>query len=101
MPKGYWISAYRTVSDADRLTAYGALAAPAIAAGGGRYLVRGGEVTAYDQGVAGRTVVIEFDSYQEALAARESAAYQEALTVLGDAVERDFRVVEGVEGPQD
>jgi uncharacterized protein (DUF1330 family) len=43
-----------------------------------------------------RTVVSEFDSLEKALAAHESPAYQEALRVLGDAVERDLRIVEGV-----
>lgn len=97
MAKGYWVSAYRSISDPDRLAAYGKLAGPAITASGGRFLVRGGQVTAYEAGVAERTVVVEFDSYEQALAAHESPAYAEALAVLGDAVERDLRIVEGVE----
>ncbi|MGW3254946.1 hypothetical protein ACWDCX_30890 [Streptomyces fungicidicus] len=32
-----------------------------------------------------------------AVAARESAAYQEALVALSDGVERDFRIVEGID----
>ncbi len=52
---------------------------------------------AHDQGIAERTVVIEFDSFEQAVAARESAAYQEALTVLSDGAERDFRIVEGID----
>jgi len=32
----------------------------------------------------------------KALAAHDTPGYQEALRVLGDAVERDMRVVEGV-----
>jgi uncharacterized protein (DUF1330 family) len=43
-----------------------------------------------------RTVVWEFDSVAQALAAHDSPAYREALRVLGDAVERDMRIVEGV-----
>jgi hypothetical protein len=30
-------------------------------------------------------------------ATRESAAYQEALLALSDGVDRDFRIVEGIE----
>ncbi|QKV95805.1 DUF1330 domain-containing protein [Streptomyces sp. NA02950] len=97
MPKGYWVSAYRTVSDPEKLAAYNKLAGPAVAAGGGRILTRGSRVVAHDAGFAERTVLIEFDSFEQAVAAHESAAYQEALAALSDGVERDFRIVEGVD----
>lgn len=97
MPKGYWVSVYRTISDPEKLAAYNELARPAVAAGGGRVLLRGGRVVAHDAGIAERTVLVEFDSFEQAVAARESAAYQEALAVLGDGVERDFRIVEGID----
>jgi uncharacterized protein (DUF1330 family) len=97
MPKGYWVSVYRTISDPEKLAAYNELARQAVKAGGGRVLVRGGRVVAHDAGIAERTILIEFDSFEQAVAARESAAYQEALAALSDAVERDFRIVEGIE----
>ncbi|WP_328584890.1 DUF1330 domain-containing protein [Streptomyces sp. NBC_00370] len=97
MPKGYWVSAYRTISDAEKLAAYNKLAGPAVEAGGGRILARGSRVVAHDAGIAERTVLIEFDSFEQAVAAHESAAYQEALVVLSDGVERDFRIVEGID----
>ncbi|MFD8141816.1 DUF1330 domain-containing protein [Streptomyces sp. NPDC059708] len=97
MPKGYWVSVYRTVFDPEKLAAYDKLAGPAVAAGGGRVLIRGGRAVEYDAGIAERTILIEFDSFEQAVAARESAAYQEALAVLSDAVERDFRIVEGTD----
>ena len=97
MPKAYWVSVYRSISDPEKLAAYGALAAPAVRAGGGRTFVRGGRVLAYEDGIAERTVLIEFDSFEQAVAARESPAYQEALRVLSDAVVRDFRIVEGTD----
>lgn len=97
MPKGYWVSAYRTVSDPEKLAAYVKLAGPAVEAGGGRLLVGlDGRVEARDAGLAERTVLVEFDSVGQAVAAYESAAYQEALAALADGVERDFRIVEGV-----
>jgi uncharacterized protein (DUF1330 family) len=40
--------------------------------------------------------MIEFDSLDKALAAHDSPGYQEALRVLGDAVERDLRIVESI-----
>ena len=43
-----------------------------------------------------RVVVIEFPSVENAVAAHDSPAYQAALKVLGDGVERDMRIVEGV-----
>jgi uncharacterized protein (DUF1330 family) len=96
MAKGYWISCYRAVHDQAALGEYAKLAGPAIEQHGGRFVARGGTVRAYDQGVEGRTVVVEFESVDKAIAARESAEYGEALRALGNAVERDFRVVEGV-----
>lgn len=50
----------------------------------------------YENGVNQRTVVVEFDSLAAANAAHDGPGYQEALRVLGDAVERDFRIIEGV-----
>ncbi|MEU3461217.1 DUF1330 domain-containing protein [Streptomyces sp. NPDC006733] len=97
MAKGYWISAYRTIADPDKLAAYSELAGPAVRAAGGRPLARGGRVVAHDDGIAERTVLIEFDSFEQAVAAHASAAYQEALATLADAVERDFRIIEGLD----
>ncbi|MEU1761907.1 DUF1330 domain-containing protein [Micromonospora sp. NPDC005223] len=97
MPKGYWVSVYRTISDPERLAAYNKLAAAAVKAAGGRILVRGGRVVAHDAGIAERTVLVEFDSFEQAVAAHESEAYQEALVALSDGVERDFRIIEGID----
>jgi uncharacterized protein (DUF1330 family) len=96
MAKGYWVSANRQVHDPEKLAAYSKLAGPAIEAAGGRFLTRGGQVQAHDAGLALRTVIVEFDSFAAAVAAHGTPAYQEALAVLADAVERDFRIVEGV-----
>ncbi|MFJ8383940.1 DUF1330 domain-containing protein [Streptomyces sp. NPDC094438] len=97
MAKGYWVSVYRTISDPEKLAAYNKLAGPAVTVFGGRRLALGGRVVAHDAGIAERTVLIEFDTFEQAVAARESAAYQEALVVLSGAVERDFRIIEGVD----
>lgn len=40
--------------------------------------------------------MIEFESVAKATAAHDSAAYQEALKLLGNGAERDIRVVEGI-----
>ncbi|MCC6196528.1 MAG: DUF1330 domain-containing protein [Burkholderiales bacterium] len=96
MPKAYWISAYRSISDPIALTAYAKLAVPALQAAGGRTLARATAAAAYESGVKERTVLIEFDSLAQALAAHDSPAYQEALRALGNGVVRDLRIVEGL-----
>jgi uncharacterized protein (DUF1330 family) len=50
-----------------------------------------------EQGLMQRTVLIEFDSVDKALAAYSSPGYKDALAALGkDAAERDMRIIEGV-----
>jgi len=96
MKKGYWIVAYRKVGDEATMKNYIALDGAALGPFKGRLLVPpGGEVTAHEAGLKQMTVVVEFDSYEIALAAYESADYKKALAVLGSGVERDFRIVEG------
>ena len=96
MAKAYWIAMYRSVSDPVALAAYVKLSGPAIQAAGGRILARGLPSKTYDSGLDQRTVLIEFDSVDAAIAAHDSPAYQAALDVLGDAVVRDIRIVEGL-----
>jgi uncharacterized protein (DUF1330 family) len=43
-----------------------------------------------------RTVLLEFDSVEQAVAAHDSPAYQAALAALGDGAEREIRIVEGL-----
>ncbi len=95
MPKTYWISAYRAVNDPEKLGAYAKLAGPAIVAGGGRFLARGEPAKVYEMGLVQRTVLIEFDSVAQAIAAHDSPAYQAALDALGDGADREIRIVEG------
>jgi uncharacterized protein (DUF1330 family) len=96
MAKAYWITFYRSIKDADALAAYAKLAGPAIQAGGGRFLARGMPAKTYEAGLIQRTVMIEFESVAQAVAVHDSPAYQEALRALGNAAERDMRIVEGI-----
>jgi uncharacterized protein (DUF1330 family) len=96
MAKTYWIATYRAVTNPDKLAAYAQLAGPAIAAGGGSFVVRGTPAKTYEAGLNQRAVVIVFDSLEQAIATHDSPAYQEALRALGDGAERDIRLVEGV-----
>ena len=97
MPKAYWIATYRSIHDPAALAAYAKLAAPALQKAGARFLARGNPAQVYDDGLDLRTVLIEFDSVAQAIAAHDSAAYQEALDVLGNAVDRDLRIIEAVD----
>ena len=91
----YWICVYKTVHDADKVEAYAELAGPALREAGGRFLARGNPEATFERGEKTRTVVIEFESVEAAVAAHVSEAYQEALRALGDGADRDLRVVPG------
>src|SRR5271156_1820674 len=96
MKKGYWVVAYRSISDESAVKAYGALAVPAVESFGGRFLTRStSRIQAHEAGLQLRTILVEFDSYDIALAAHQSEAYQKALQALGSGAERDYRIVEG------
>jgi uncharacterized protein (DUF1330 family) len=97
MPKAYWVTCYRSISDPAKLAAYAKLAPPAIAPFGGHYLARGTAAAAYESGQQERIVISEFPSVEKAVAAYGSPAYQEALKALGDGAVRDIRIVEGLE----
>jgi uncharacterized protein (DUF1330 family) len=97
MPKGYWVTVYRSISDPQKLNAYAQLAPPAIAPFGGRYLARGTAAKAYEAGQKERIVMSEFPSVEKAIAAYESPAYQNALKALGNGAVRDIRIVEGLD----
>ncbi|RZL08206.1 MAG: DUF1330 domain-containing protein [Rubrivivax sp.] len=96
MPKAYWISTYRSISDPTALAAYARLAGPALEAAGGRFLARGMPAQVYEAAVNQRAVLIEFDTVAQAMAAHDTPEYQAALDALGNGAERDIRIVEGV-----
>jgi uncharacterized protein (DUF1330 family) len=97
MAKAYWVATYRSISNPDALADYAKLAGPALAAAGGKFLARGTAAAAFENGLKQRVVIIEFPSVEKAVAAHDGPGYQAALKVLGKAVERDLRIVEGVE----
>ena len=97
MPKAYWVTSYRMIKDPRKLAAYAELAGPAIAPFGGRYLARGTAAAAYEAGLKVRTVISEFPSLEQAIAAHDGPAYQDALRALGDGADREIRIVEGLE----
>ena len=97
MPKGYWVTVYRSISDQQKLAAYAKLAPLAIAPFGGRYLARGTAAAAFEAGQKERIVMSEFPSVEKAIAAYQCPAYQDALKALGNGAVRDIRIVEGLD----
>ena len=72
MAKAYWVVCYRSISDPTARENYSKLGAPAVLAAGGRFLTRGIPAKTYEHGIKERTVVIEFDSLAQAIAAHDS-----------------------------
>ena len=97
MKKAYWVSAYKEITDPEKLAAYAKIAGPAVIEAGGTFLIRGLPTEIFEHGIKERTVVVEFESIQSALQAHESPAYTKALEALGNGAIRDFRIVEGTE----
>lgn len=93
----YWISIYREILDEAKVAAYAELAGPALREAGGTFVARGLPEQTYEAGESTRTVVIRFDSVEEARAAHDGTAYQEALAALDGGAVRDMRIVPGVE----
>lgn len=96
MPKAYLVGCYREIKNPEALAAYAKIGGPAVVANGGKILARGGRVHSLEGGIAERTIVVEFESFEAALAHYHSDAYQKALEALGDGADRDFRIVEGL-----
>lgn len=85
------------VTDPVRYEDYKRLASAAIAAHGGRYLVRGGRSEVLDgDWTPRRLVVLEFDSVEQAKAWRSSPEYAEAKKIREECARANMIVVEGV-----
>ena len=59
-------------------------------------MARGMPSMAYELGPKERTVLMKFDSVEQATAAHDSPDYQAALAAPGDGADRDIRIIEGV-----
>jgi len=97
MAKGYLVVCYREIRNPEKLRRYAEMAPKAMLPQGASILVRDGRVEAYEDGLKERTVLVEFPSFEAALAAYNSSEYQEAVSALGDGAVRDLRIVEGVD----
>ena len=96
MPKGYILSAHRSPANPGKRAAYAKIAVPAFKSAGGKFLAQASNVIAKENGKNERTILIEFESLEKAIAAYNSDEYQKALQVLDGGADRDFRIFEGV-----
>ncbi|GHG90561.1 DUF1330 domain-containing protein [Pseudodonghicola xiamenensis] len=97
MPKGYWV-AHVDVDDPQAYEAYRAANAAPFAEYGAKFLVRGAPQEQREGQCRQRTVVIEFDSYEKAVACYESAGYQAAKALRDPVSTGDLIIVEGYDG---
>ena len=96
MPKGYFLSAHRGPANPEKRTAYLELAGPAMLKAGGKVLASTNNIVAHENGKTEQTVLVEFQSFSEAVEAYESEDYQKALNALDVGADRDIRIFEGV-----
>lgn len=99
MAKGYWIARV-DVADVERYKAYVAANAEPLHAHGARFLVRAGRFECVEGSSRSRNVVIEFPSYEAALACYHSPGYQAAVALRTPVSVIDLIVIEGYDGPQ-
>jgi uncharacterized protein (DUF1330 family) len=93
--KAYWI-AHVTVSNPEQYRLYAEAAPEAFGKFNARVLARGGRCEQLEGAGRGRNVVIEFDSYEDALGCYNSPEYQAAKARRQGAGEADIVIVEGV-----
>ncbi|HKX39557.1 MAG TPA: DUF1330 domain-containing protein [Burkholderiaceae bacterium] len=99
MAKGYWVARV-DVADAEKYKAYVAANAIPFAKFGAHFLVRAGRFENPEGTSRTRNVVIEFPSYQAALACWHSPEYQDAIKLRAPVSTIDLVIVEGYDGPQ-
>ena len=88
------------VTDAEQYEKYKAASPGAIAAGGGRFLARGGELDVLEgDWQPARLVVLEFEDLAAARAWYESEVYQQAKELRDGAARLRMVAVQGVDGP--
>jgi uncharacterized protein (DUF1330 family) len=96
MAKGYWIARV-TVNNPAEYPKYIEGAAAAFKRHGAKFIVRGGRSEAVEGPGRSRNVVIEFASFEEALACYNSPDYQAAAKIRQTCAEGEIIIVEGPE----
>lgn len=99
MSKGYWIVRV-DVHDQERYKAYVDANAEPYRKYGAHFLVRGGRFENPEGSSRARNVVIEFPSYEAAVACWQSPEYQSARALREPVSSLDLVIIEGYDGPQ-
>ena len=94
MAKGYWII-HVSVTNPEPYQEYIRRDTPIIEGLGGRFIVRGGTSEMKEGELLQRHVIVEFDSYPQALAAWDDPAYQEVAEIRRANAESDVVIIEG------
>ena len=94
MAKGYWIAMQNNIPEPNKYSAYAKVTLNEF---NGKIVIAGSTETGIEDGLIGlRSVIVEFDTYETALAAYNSASYQKAIMELDGTLKRDFRIIRGV-----
>lgn len=96
MKKGYWI-VQSDVSDFEQFKEYLARTPAAISKYEGKFLVKSGNSQLVEGASRSRNTIIEFPSYEQALACWNSQEYQSAREFRLGVAELDIVVIEGAE----
>ncbi len=96
MAKAYWVG-HVDVDDMEVYKKYIAANGPALAEYGARFLVRGGPQDVVEGNSRQRTVVLEFDSYESAVACYNGPLYQAAKALRDPVSAGDLVIVRGYE----
>ena len=91
----YWIARCHVINSEEFLK-YTKIAGPVIESQGGKFLARGGHQEELEGGIYERTVLVEFNNFQEAKDCYDSRDYQEALKFVKISAERHVVIIEGL-----
>lgn len=99
MPKGYWIVRL-DITDQEKFKAYLVANVEALKKYGAHFLARAGRCEIPEGTSRTRNTIVEFPSYEAALACWKSPEYQKAIKLRQPASTIDLVIVEGYEGSQ-
>ena len=94
--KAYWV-VRGNILNQEEYSKYIDLAGPIVHKYNGKFLVRGGQQIEVEGEGFDRTVLIEFNSFEEALSCYKSGEYQDALNYVKNSAKRLVTIVEGID----
>ncbi len=99
MPKGYWICS-NNIFDMAGLMEYRAANREVMTRYGAKFLVMHGQQSIEEGSTRAKQIIVEFPSYEAALACHHSPEYQEAAKLRRAVSDGSLLIVEGYDGPQ-